>query len=276
MCSVCKLAIGLALSVLTAVAAASPPTLRVCADPNNLPYSNDKREGFENRIAALIASDVHARLEYFWHPQRRGFVRSTIGSGHCDVVVGVPQGSELLETTRPYYRTSFAFVTRPMATPLRSFDDERLAGMRIGIQLTGEDYGNPPPAQALAARHLVDHIVGFTVYGDYSKAEPQRAIVDALSEGRIDAAVVWGPLAYFAAGRTPRLVVTPIERSIDRTGLPMSFAIAMGVKRGNHALRTQLDSVLTRRAAEITHILRTYRVPLQPIENARPARGAQS
>lgn len=276
MFSASRLAIVLAVSAATVAAAAPSAALRVCADPNNLPYSNDKREGFENRIAELVARELHTRLEYFWQPQRRGFVRTSIGANQCDLVVGVPEGFARLETTRPYYRTSFAFVTRDLKAPLQSFDDERLRTMRIAIQIIGEDYGNPPPAQALAARHLTDRIVGFTVYGDYSKPNPQRAIVDAVATGAVDAAIVWGPLAYFAAGRAPHLVVTPVARANDSSRLPMSFAIAMGVKPGNDALRAQLDDVLTRHAGEITRILRAYHVPLLPTESARSAHGARS
>jgi quinoprotein dehydrogenase-associated probable ABC transporter substrate-binding protein len=254
--------------------AAAPPTdaagpaLRVCADPNNLPYSNDRREGFENKIAAIVGGALGRPIDYFWLPQRRAFVRSTLGSGECDLIIGVPAGYERVATTRPYYRSSYVFVQRAEAAPpLRSFDDARLAKMTVGIQITGEDYENPPPAQALAFRHLVDRVRGFTVYGDYSRHDPQRAIIDAVANGQVDTAAVWGPLGGYYATREPvRLRVTPISPTVDRTGLPFAFSIAMGVKHGNTPLLQQVDRALASRRSEITAVLRSFGVPLLPLD----------
>src|SRR5579884_3825551 len=189
---------SLAAPALRARPAAGPAALRVCSDPNNMPFSNEQRQGFENRIADLVARDLGRRVEYFWAPQRRGFVRNTLRARQCDVIMGVPAGYELARPTRPYYRSSYVFVSRRgRIDSVRSFDDPRLARLRIGIQLVGSDYANPPAAQALAARHLVANVRGYTVYGDYSRPDPQRGVVDAVAKGEVDVAVVWGPLAGY-------------------------------------------------------------------------------
>jgi quinoprotein dehydrogenase-associated probable ABC transporter substrate-binding protein len=250
-------------SVLLSAAAA--PALRVCADPNNLPYSNTNREGFENRIAALAAHDLHRPLAYLWSPQRRGFIRTTLNAGRCDVVIGVPAGYGPVRTTRPYYRSSYAFVARrDRHLDIESFDDQRLKALTIAIQITGEDYENPPAAQALAARHLVGNVRGFPVYGDYSKTDPQRAIVDAVAGGQVDIAVVWGPLAgYYARQETPTVDVVPVRAAaVDRPAV-FAFDIAMGVRRDDAALGVALDGFIARRATEIRGILAAYGVPLQ-------------
>jgi quinoprotein dehydrogenase-associated probable ABC transporter substrate-binding protein len=245
-------------------AAAPQPPLRVCADPNNMPFSNDREEGFENRIATLVARDMRRPLEYFWSPQRRGFIRTTLNAGRCDVVIGVPARYGLAGTTRPYYRSSYVFVTRrDRRLDVASFDDARLRALTIGIQITGEDYDNPPAAQALAARHLAGNVRGYPVYGDYSKPDPQRDIVDAVARGAVDIAVVWGPVAgYYARKETPAVEVSPV-RSPGGTGSRFAFDIAIGVRRGDVRLRDALDAVVVRHQAEIHRILRRYGVPLQ-------------
>jgi quinoprotein dehydrogenase-associated probable ABC transporter substrate-binding protein len=237
----------------------------VCADPNNMPFSNAHRDGFENKIATLVARDLRRPLVYFWLPQRRGFLRNSLNAGECDVVIGVPASYQRLETTRRYYRSSYAFVSRrDRHLRIDSFDAARLRSLKIGIQISGDDYNNPPAAQALAARHLIDNIHGFSVYGDYSTTDPQREIVDAVADGRIDVAVVWGPLAGYYAQREPTsLDVTPIAAVGDSAVLPFVFDIAMGVRRDDAALRDALNATLDRRAVEIRQILHTYGVPLR-------------
>jgi quinoprotein dehydrogenase-associated probable ABC transporter substrate-binding protein len=227
-----------------------------------MPFSNAQGQGFENEIARLIADDLGRHLRYFWEPQRRGFVRTTLKAGNCDVVIGVPSAYEPVETTRPYYESTYVFVSR-RGLRLQSFDDPRLARLSIGIQIVGEDYGNPPPAQALASRHLAENVRGFTVYGDYSRAAPQRAIIDAVAAGRVDTAVVWGPLAgYFASRARVPLDINAVTPSVDRSGLPFAFEISMGVRLGAIAFRAQLDDLIERRQADLQSILRHYRVPL--------------
>lgn len=237
--------------------------LRVCADPNSLPFSNRRLEGFENRIAALLGRDLGARVDYTWWPQRRGFVRNTLNAGDCDVVMGVPASYELVLTTRPYYRSSYVFVSRrDRHLGVRSFDDPLLRRVRIGVQLVGDDYANSPPSHALAARGVVGNVHGYSVYGDYSKDSPPADIVDAVGRGEVDVAVVWGPLAGWFARRQPvPLDLVPVSPQIDLPFLPFVFDISMGVRRRDKDLKEELDRALERRKPEIDAILDTYGVP---------------
>jgi quinoprotein dehydrogenase-associated probable ABC transporter substrate-binding protein len=248
--------------------------LWVCADPNNLPFSNARAEGFENEIADLVARDLGKHVRYFWQPQRRGFIRTTLGAQHCELVIGVPSTYELVDPTRPYYRSKYVFVSRRgRGLRLRSFDDPRLPKLIVGIQITGEDYGNPPPAQAMASRHLIDNVRGYAVYGDYSQPAPHRTLIEAVADGRVDTAVVWGPIGgYFAARSSIPLDVTPVVPDVDRFSLPFAFDIAMGVRHGANAFRRQMDEVITRRQREIQSILQRYGVPLVPSDAGAPPR----
>jgi mxaJ protein len=237
--------------------------LRVCADPNNLPFSNERQEGFENKIAALIARELHADVEYTWWAQRRGFIRNTLKANECDLVVGLPTSFELAQTTAPYYRSTYVFVYRKdRGLDLRSFDDPRLRKLKIGVQMIGDDFSNTPPAHALSNRHIIQNVRGYTVYGDYSEANPPARIIDAVARGEVDVGVVWGPLAgYFARRQRVPLEVVPVTPEIDLPYLPFVFDISMGVRRGDDALREQLEQILVRRRAEIESILDEYGVP---------------
>lgn len=245
--------------------AASPAReLKVCADPNNLPFSNQAGEGFENRIVTVVAAELGATVRYTWWAQRRGNVRETLNAGLCDLIPGVASSLEMLGTTRPYYRSAYvAMVRRGPLDGLSSFDDPRLATLRIGVQLIGDDGANSPPAHALTRRGIVDNVRGFTVYGDYSTPVPQSAIVGALAKGDIDVAFVWGPTAgYFAkASKTP-LSLTPVTPLLDGPQLPMLFDISMGVRKDDLALKREVDMALSRRRPEIRAILESYGVPL--------------
>jgi quinoprotein dehydrogenase-associated probable ABC transporter substrate-binding protein len=246
-----------------AVTPAAPGRLRVCADPNNLPFSNEHREGFENRIADLVARDLHRELIYYWQPQRRGFIRATLNAGHCDLVMGVPAGFALTRNTRPYYRSTFVFVSRRSRhLDVRSLDDPRLRRLAIGIPMTGDDYDNPPPAQALAARRITAHVRGYTLYGDYGRPDPPRNLIDAVADGSVDVAIAWGPLAGYFARREPvALDLAPVTPERDGPGVQFAFDIAMGVRRSDAALAAALDDVLARRATEIRRLLDDYGVP---------------
>jgi quinoprotein dehydrogenase-associated probable ABC transporter substrate-binding protein len=241
------------------------PPLRVCADPNNLPFSNAHGDGFENRIATVVAQDLHRPLVYFWLPQRRGFIRNSLNAGRCDVVIGVPAEYGLLQPTRSYYRSSYVFVSaRDRHLHIDSFDAASLRTLTIGIQISGDDYNNPPAAQSLAVRHIIQNVRGFPIYGDYSRPDPQRDIVDAVAEGRVDIAVVWGPLAgYYARRASKPLEITPIAAERDGPVSRFAFDIAMGVRRDDPMLKQALDDVIARRGAEIRQILRSYGVPLR-------------
>jgi quinoprotein dehydrogenase-associated probable ABC transporter substrate-binding protein len=267
MCSVYRgLAIFVGIWAAVGSTISAQPPLRVCADPNNMPFSNQRGEGFENKIAELVARELHRPLTYFWWPQRRGFIRNSLNAGRCDVVIGVPAQYGVLQPTRSYYRSSYAFVSRrDRHLRISSFDAPALKTLTIGIQISGDDYNNPPAAQALAERHLVQRVRGFTLYGDYSQSDPQREIVDAVADGRVDIAVVWGPLAgYYAKLEPTPIDVTPVVVANETSSASrFSFDIAMGVRRDDSALREDLDRVLARREVEILHTLRSYGVPLR-------------
>jgi mxaJ protein len=240
-----------------------PPPLRVCADPNNLPFSNDRGEGFENRLATMLAADLGTRVEYTWWAQRRGFVRNTLGSGQCDVLMGVPAGFELAATTRPYYRSTYVFVSRrDRGLDLRSLDDERLQHLRIGVQMIGDDFSNSPPAHALSARGVVQNVIGYSVLGDYSQPNPPARVVEAVARGEIDVAVVWGPLAgYFAQRQPAALDLFPVTPEMDTPFRPFAFDISMAVRRGDPERRQLLEDFIVRRRAEIDRVLAEYGVP---------------
>ena len=220
------------ISVLLASSGCYARELRVCADPNNLPFSNERGEGFENKIAELIASELNVKVSYTWWAERRGFIRNTLNAGSCDLVPGTTNGIEMLRTTRPYYRSGFAFVTRADQPQVSSFDDPRLRKLTIGIQLVGEDGSNPPPAEALGRRGLIDNVRGYSVYGDYRDETPASAIIHAVAKGDIDVAIVWGPVAgYFASREGVPLRVTLVSPQNDGPRLPMVFDINMGVRK---------------------------------------------
>jgi mxaJ protein len=240
--------------------------LRVAADPNNLPFTNERREGFENKLAELLAKELGAELEYEWRAQRRGFFRIAFKEDECDVVLGVPADFDRSLTTAPYYRSAYCLVTRKdRKLGLKSLDDPALKTLKVGVTMLGADGCNTPPAHALAARGIIDNVVGFTVYGDYREESPPARIVEAVAKGDVDAALVWGPLAgYFAKRQKVELEITPLPDKDTETGLPFAFEIAVGVRRGQKALRDEIDAVLKRRSADVAKLLGEYGVPLVP------------
>lgn len=238
--------------------------LRVCADPNNLPFSNEAEQGFENRIAELIASELGVGVAYTWWPQRRGFIRNTLNTGDCDLVIGVPAEDELVATTRPYYRSTYVFVQpAELEPPVESILDPRLETLSIGVHLTGDDGANPPPAHALGRLGIVDNVSGYLIYGDYRDENPPARLVEAVAEGAVDVAAVWGPIgAYFASRADPPLAAIPVTGTESFTGLPFEFSIAMGVRRGDTEFRDRIQAVLDRRRDQIRDVLIEYHVPL--------------
>jgi mxaJ protein len=252
----------------------SQTALRVCADPNNLPFSNSKGEGFENRIASLIAGEMNLPVEYTWWAQRRGFFRNTLKAGICDVVIGVPLSFELAATTRPYYRSTYVFVTRrDRRLNIASLDDPQLKTLKIGVQMIGDDGTNAPPAHALANRGIIDNVHGYTVYGNYSNANPAAQIIDGVENGEIDVAIVWGPLGgYFGAGQRAALDVKPVSPEMDLPYLPFVYDISVGVRRGEDDLKARIDDILTRRHADIDSILDSYHVPRAAGRGVSPAK----
>ena len=261
-----RAALGLLAAVLaiSACAGASARDLRVCADPNNLPFSNAAGEGFENRIVALLARDLGARVQYTWWAQRRGAIRNTLNAGDCDVIPGMASSGDMTGTTDPYYRSTYVFVSRADRglRSLASLDDPRLRTLRIGVQLVGDDGANPPPAMSLARRGIIDNVRGFTVYGDYADKAPQAAVIRAVAHGDIDVALVWGPTAgYFAALSGVPMVLAPVTPWLDGPQSPMVFDISMGLRRDDRSLRRELDRALARNREAIGRILDDYHIP---------------
>ena len=256
----------LAVGALPARPLEGGAALRVCSDPNNLPFSNRAGEGFENRLARLVAAELDREVRYTWWAQRRGFVRNTLGAGACDIVIGVPAGFDPVATTAPYYRSTYVFVTRQDLRPaIESIDDPRLRRLRLGVHVIGDDYASPPPVTALARRGIVDNVRGYTLYGDYREPNPPAGLIEAVARGDVDVALAWGPLGGYFAGRMEvPLRVTTLREAGDGPGVPFVFAIAMGVRRADTALARQVDAVLTRRRADVRRILERYGVPLVP------------
>jgi mxaJ protein len=258
------LAAAFAILTSTGDAAARGRELRVCADPNNLPFSNQKLEGFENRIATLVADELHATVQYTFRPQRRGFIRRTLKAKECDVVIGVPAEYDEVLATKPYYRSTYVFVYASGKEPqIRSFDDPSLRHLRIGLPEFTEEGANAPPAHALARRGIVGNIVGFKMWDVDSVKDPQGTIVEAVAAGKIDIAIVWGPVGgYFAKRQQRHLEVVPVSPALDPPALPFVFDVSMGVRHGDEAFKKELEGVLDRRRGDIRQILEQFGVPL--------------
>ena len=273
----CFSAVASAVAMMIGTAAADAAVLRVCADPNNLPFSDREGRGFENKVVELIARDLGSTVDYTWWAQRRGYVRNTLKADICDVWSGIASGAEMMTSTRPYYRSSYVYVTRAdRALHIASFDDPQLRTLIIGVQMVGSDAMNTPPAHALARRGIVQNVRGYMLYGDYRQPHPASAIIDAVENGDVDVAIVWGPTAgYFAAQASTPLTIEAVQPWRDGTELPMAFYISMGVRRGDNALLKRLDESLERNRAAILAILAEYHVPVLPDVFATRSNGSQ-
>lgn len=239
------------------------PLLRVCADPNNLPYSNEQLQGFENRMAGMIARDLGMKLTYVWYPQRSAFFRKTLDSGLCDVVMGVPAGMDEATATRPYYFSSYVFLTRrDRHLQIASFDDPRLRTLRIGVHILGDQDDSLPPVHALISRGIVRNLVGYSIFGNLSEQNPAADLIQAVAHNDVDVAVAWGPLAgYFARRSKVPLDITPIAADPAHPALPMVFGIGIGVRPRDLELRRQLDAEIQRRQHQIRQLLVAYGIP---------------
>ncbi len=232
--------------------------LRVCADPDNLPFSNKEGEGLENRIAEVIARDLKVPVTYFWWPQQRGFVRRTLNENQCDVLIGVPHDFELVLTTKAYYRSTYVVVSRESAhLTIRSLDDPALKRLRIGVHM------DTPPWGALAERGLMANVQAYPLMFDYRISDPSRRptkVLEDVVEGAVDVAIVWGPMAgWFAKKNGAALAIVPVR---DGGKIPMTFDMSMGVRRSDKALKARLEAALDRHGAEIKKILADYRIPV--------------
>ncbi len=235
--------------------------LRVCGDPNNLPFSNKQSEGFENKIAEVIAKELKIELTYFWWPHQQGLVRRALRPGLCDVMISIPQGWDRVLWTKPYYRSAYAFVYRKdRGFHISSLDDPILKRLKIGV------YINSPPMEALANRDIRTNLVGYSLFNYGGQNERPDKIIQDLIAGEIDVVLDWGPMAGYFAKRLDRS--SPLEVVLlqgGEPGIPFTFEFSMGVKEGNTALKAELEQAISKRHAEIRKILEEYGVPLLPL-----------
>ena len=249
-----------------------PKVLRVCADPNNLPFSNEKGEGFENKVSELLATKLDKKLAYVWYPQATGFVRNTLGAHRCDLIPGFPQGDELVQSTNPYYRTAYALVIKP-GTGLDDLDrlgDPRLVGKRIGI------VAGTPPATYLAVNGLMRSAKPYPLVVDTRVDSSAQAMMRDLAGGEIDVGILWGPMAgYYARQANPPLRVVPLLK--ESGGPQLAFRIAMGVRATDQNWKRQLNRLIAENQPDLNRLLLSFGVPLlderdRPITIDAPAR----
>lgn len=241
-----------------------PKVLRVCADPRNLPFSNEKGEGFENKIAELFAEKLQKKLDYMFFPQATGFVRVTLGAHRCDVIMGFPQGDELVQGTNPYYRTAYALVAKPGSglEDVATLNDPRLKDKRIGI------VAGTPPATNMAINGLMTHARPYPLMIDTRIDSSAMAMIKDLTAGEIDAAVLWGPMAgYYAKQAAPPLHVTPLVK--ETSGPPLAYRIGMGVRGADQNWKRQLNRLIQENQGALNKILLDFGVPLLD-ENNQP------
>lgn len=263
MSSVCRWRLCLALLSLSLPCFAAP-VVRICADPNNLPYSNEKQQGFENQLADMIAKDLGLQVSYFWFPQREAFFRKTLNSGVCDVVMGVPaSGFDEADATRPYYRSSYVFVSRrDRHLNISSFDDPQLRTLRVGVHVLGNGDDSLPPVHALTTRGIVRNLVGYSIFGNLAEADPAADLIRAVEKGDVDVAIAWGPLAgYFAQHSMIPLQLTTVLGDSLHPDLPFSFDIGIGVREGDTDLKQRLDAEIVKRQQDIRKLLDSYGIP---------------
>lgn len=272
MCSAIRWVLVIVLSA-ACVQSAIAVQLRICADPNNLPYSNEKQQGFENRIAELIAKNLGEKAAYYWYPQRSAFFNKTLESGFCDVVMGVPSGMVGIAVTQPYYRSAYVFITRSDShLNIASLDDARLRTLTIGVHIFGDQNDSSPPVDALIRRGIVHNLVGFSIFGHLDETNPPADLIRAVENRKVDIAIAWGPLAGNFSRHSPvPLEITPVPDDPSNPKLPFHFDIGIGVRKTDHALEQKLNSELVRLQPQIERILRDYGIPqlTLPAEAAR-------
>ena len=242
-----------------------PGVIRVCADPDNMPSSNNKNEGFENKIAELISTELKAKLTYVWYPTRRGYFRILNGM-YCDMALEAPAGMDMAGVTKPYFRSGYVFVARQGSglEDLRSLADPRLKKLKIGVNMYTADAENSPPAMALSRYGVVGNLKGyFTFYSDQERPED---IIKGVTNKDVDIAIAWGPLAgYFAKQSPVPLTLTPLPAKDSLSGIPFQYNMGIAVRRRDKEFRDSLQAVLERRRPEIDTILKQYNIPMLPI-----------
>jgi quinoprotein dehydrogenase-associated probable ABC transporter substrate-binding protein len=237
-----------------AVEMPKPDALRVCADPNLLPFSNDKLEGFENRIAAMIGEELGVPVVYTWWPQTIGFVRNTLRARKCDLVMGAASGDGLMQNTNPYYRSVYSLVYRESANlQVKGMSDPALRDLRFGVVTR-------TPGATLATMNHIVNLEPYELDVDTRQDNPARRAVVDVASGKTDATVIWGPIAgYFAALQPTRLTVLPL---VDEHGTRLDFSITMGIRGDEPEWKHWLNDFIARRQGDIDAILAQYHVPL--------------
>jgi quinoprotein dehydrogenase-associated probable ABC transporter substrate-binding protein len=241
-----------------------PKVLRVCADPRNLPFSNEKGEGFENKLAEFFAAKLQKKLDYVYFPQATGFVRVTLGAHRCDVIMGFPQGDDLVQGTNPYYRAAYALISKQGSglEDIDTLEDARLKGKHIGV------VAGTPPGTNMAANGLMANAKPYPLMIDTRVDSSAEAMINDLNKGDIDAGILWGPMAgFYAKKANPPLHVTPLVK--EKTGPQLVFRIGMGVRRADQNWKRQLNRLIQENQPAINKILLDYGVPLLD-ENNQP------
>jgi quinoprotein dehydrogenase-associated probable ABC transporter substrate-binding protein len=241
-----------------------PKVLRVCADPHNMPLSTEQGEGFENKLAELLADKLGKRLAYTWYPQAPGFVRNTLAAHKCDVMMGIPQGDDLVQVTNPYYRTAYALVFK-QGHDLEGADtlgDPRLKGKRIGI------VAGTPPGNNMAVNGLMARAKPYPLVIDTRVDSSSAAMMHDLAIGEIDAGILWGPLAgYYARQASSAVTVVPLVK--ETTGPRLVYRIAMGVRFADQEWKRLLNRTIQENQPAINTLLLGFGVPLLD-DNDRP------
>ncbi len=249
-----------------AVELVDPKVLRVCSDPRSLPFSNEKGEGFENKLAELLAAKLGKSLSYTWYPNSTGFVRNTLGSYRCDIIMGFPQGDDIAQVTNPYYATTYALVYKPGTglDGVTSLADPRLKDKRIGI------VAGTPPSNIMVANGLMARAKPYPLVIDTRVDSSAHDMIRDIEDGTVDAGVLWGPMAgYYAMHAEPRLSVVPLD------GPHMSFRISMAVRHQDQEFKRLLNRLIQENQADIDALLRSYGVPLLDAQNRPLASAAQ-
>ncbi|HEX2528797.1 MAG TPA: substrate-binding domain-containing protein [Geminicoccus sp.] len=239
-----------------------PKVLRVCADPNNMPFSNEKQEGFENKIAELFARELGKEVAYTWFPQATGFVRNTLGAHKCDVIIGFPQGDEIVQNTNPYYRTVYALVFKPGngLDEVETLSDERLKGKRIGV------VAGTPPSDHLVRNGLMGRARPYPLMIDTRVDSSAKAMIADIEAGEIDAGVLWGPMAGFFAHQTETpLQVVPLIH--EQGGPRLAYNITMGVRASDQEWKRLLNRMIRTNQQATDEILLGFDVPLLDRQN---------
>ncbi len=240
-----------------------PNVFRACGDPHNLPLSNDKGEGFENKLAELVAAKLGKKLSYTYVPQAIGFVRMTLNAYRCDVILGFPQGDDQAQVTVPYYRTTYALVTKRGSglEDVTAINDPRLKDKRIGI------VAKTPPSTNMAINGLLGHAKSYPLFIDTRTDSSAQAMIDDLARGDIDCGILWGPMAgYLAKQADPQLVVVPLVK--ETRGPPLTFRIGMAVRPADQELKRTLNKLIMENQAEINKLLISYNIPILDESNA--------